>query len=160
MTNLKQCNVVYGWPRDIVYIPSYLTQQQSILAHPVLFGWTSLKERYFAFIYEEFLSLFSNYLRRRARVVRSFSRFMLICLSTAVCMYNGGGAVAASWRRRRSGGALPPCNFILAPSFGFLPARGIRSGGVYEDGWHLSHQHLNIFFGGMVFCLQIFSDIV
>ena len=88
------------------------------------------------------LSLFSNYLRRRARVVRSFSRFMLICLSTAVCMYNGGGGgggSAARWRRR-SGGALPPCNFILAPSFGFLPARGIRPGGVYEDGWDLSHQ--------------------
>ena len=136
MTNLKQCNVVYGWPR---YRYTKLLDPTTVYLSPPSPFWLNKSQRkVFCIHLRRILSLFSNYLRRRARVVRSFSRFMLICLSTAVCMYNGGGAVAASWRRRRSGGALPPCNFILAPSFGFLPARGIRPGGVYEDGWDLS----------------------
>ena len=115
-TKRKCCHSFMDGPR----ISSYLTHQPgpdhiSAQAHPAC----SLLKAFCAFNSKRILNLtqiISVPPRADAylRVVRSFSRFMLICLRPIALLRS-----ARLWQRR--GGALPPCNFIFAPSFGFLP---------------------------------------
>ena len=110
-------SLIYGWPQNIKLLDPPAGPRPHFCSSPPCLQ--PSKGTFCAFISKRILNLtqiISVPPRADAylRVVRSFSRFMLICLRPIALLRS-----ARLWQRR--GGALPPCNFIFAPSFGFLP---------------------------------------